>query len=373
MKILNIAERFVFESRPSRLIAVVLAVSLMKTGVWAIPNLGASQLLAQDPFHNPFSDPGAQYLFWNWLGPFIAWLLHATSTESFFILHLAFSCAFTLIFIWTLFSRLDGRSARIALLIFAALPVSTTAYYWVSYDSLTLLLMTCALALPNGRVIVVLIGAALGMQHFEQSIVGSMAVFGAMVVGMIYRDEKAYTWQWLLSLIAGIVIGKLILMGIVRHWGIEVNSGRTFWLEKNLSMTLHQFLYHPFVTVFSALGTAWLIAFKQFDAGRKAVPMLLGLGALLLLLPISGDQTRVFAVSSFFLLSVYWLLNSSFLGSIDDRTAAVLFVAWLVVPWAWVWGAVPRASAFPMDVVYVLHHAFGWFTMKYDMLNWPFY
>lgn len=373
MKILDIAERFVFESRPAKFIAVVLVVSLIKTGIWAIPNLDASQLLAQDPFHNPFSDPGAQYLFWNWLGPFIAWLIHATSTTKFFVLHLAFSCLFTLLFIRTSFSRLDDRSARIALLIFAALPVSMTAYYWVSYDSLTLLLMMCALALPNSRVLVAVIGAGLGMQHFEQSIVGSMAVFGAMIVGMVCRDEKTYTLKWLLSLIAGIVIGKLALMGIVRHWAIEVNSGRAFWLEKNLSMTLHQFLYHPFITVFSALGVAWLIAFKQLDIGKKAIPMLLGLGGLLLLLPISGDQTRVFAVSSFFLLTVYWLLNPRFLSLIDGRTAAVLFVAWLVVPWVWVWGAVPRASAFPMDVVYLLHHAFGWFTMEYDMRSWPFY
>ncbi|MCA8336437.1 hypothetical protein [Burkholderia multivorans] len=373
MKILNIAERFVFESRAWKFIAVILVVSLMKTGIWAIPNIVASQMLAQDPFRNPFSDPGAQYLFWNWLGPFIAWLLHATSTTRFFVLHLAFSCAFTLLFIWTSFSRLDSRSARIAVLIFAALPVSMTAYYWVSYDSLTLLLMMCALAMPSGRIMTAAVGIGLGMQHFEQSFVGSMVVLGAMVVGTVYRAEKEYSWKWLFCLIAGIIVGKLVLTGIVRHWGIEVNSGRVFWLKKNLLMTLHQFLYHPFVTVFSALGTAWLVAFKQIDAGRKSIPIFLGLAALLLLLPISGDQTRVFAVSSFFLLSIYWLLNPHFLCLIDNRTAAALFLAWLVVPWAWVWGAVPRASAFPMDFVYVLHHAFGWFTLQPDMLSWPFY
>jgi hypothetical protein len=371
--ILGRTERFIFQSPPWKLIAVVLMATLVKTGIWAIPNLGASLLLAQDPFRQPFDSPDAQYLFWNWLGPFVAHVLHATSLVRFFVLHLAFTCTFTALFIATVFSRLDDRSARISLLIFAALPVSATAYYWVSYDSLTLLLMMAALAMPNGRVLVALVGAGLGMQHFEQSIVGSGAILGAMILAPAFGSSRPRSWGWLLSLIAGIVAGKLTLIWITHHWHIEVNSGRVFWLQKNISMALHQFLYHPFVTVFSALGAGWLIAFRQYEIGRKAVPMLVALAALLLLLMISGDQTRVFAVSSFFLLGAYWLLNPEFLEQIDNRTASVLFLAWVMVPWAWVWGAVPRASAFPMDVVYMLHNVFGWFSMGYDLLNWPFY
>jgi hypothetical protein len=138
-------------------------------------------------------------------------------------------------------------------------------------------------------------------------------------------------------------------------------------------MTLRQFFYHPFVTVFSAFGVAWLVVFKQFDDGRKAIPILVVLGGLMFLLPISGDQTRVFAVSSFLLVGVYWLLNPTFIRSVDNKTVSALFLAWLVVPWAWVWGAVPRASALPMNVTYLLHATFGWLSIPADTIMWPFY
>lgn len=257
MKILSVAERFIFETPAWKFVAIVLATTLMKSGIWEIPNLGALQVLAMDPFKNPFQIPEQQYLFWNWLGSFIAHEIHATSPRRFFLLHLAFSMAFTALFVKTVFSRFDGRTARVALLIFVALPVSATAYYWVSYDSLTLMLMMAALAMPRSRFVVALVGVGLGMQHFEQSMVGATAIFGAMVLGHMFDGERPYSWHWLLGLVVGIVAGKLVLMGIIRHWNIQIEGGRVFWLKQYLPMTLNQFSYHPFVTIFSAFGVAW--------------------------------------------------------------------------------------------------------------------
>jgi hypothetical protein len=141
---LNRIEKFIFETELWKLILVISFLTVVKTGVWHTPSLNASLEIAQNPFINPFSDPNAHFLFWSWLGPFLAWLVGATSKWQFFALHLLFSLAFTFLFTKMVFSRFSDAVARSSLIIFSALPVSATAYFWVSTDSITLFLMVLA-------------------------------------------------------------------------------------------------------------------------------------------------------------------------------------------------------------------------------------
>ena len=137
MKILEITERFIFQSPARNLIIAIGIAMLFKVGIWFMPNLDMQQEIATNPFIDPFQEAGAQYIYWNWLGPFLAWLIGANKTWTFFLFYFAFSLAFTLLFVWVIFRRLPDRSARISLVLFAALPVSATAYFWVGMDSLT--------------------------------------------------------------------------------------------------------------------------------------------------------------------------------------------------------------------------------------------
>ena len=88
MRLVSKVEAFLFSSSPTRLVITLIALTVLKSGVWFMPNLSAQIELAQNPFTNPFANPEAHYLVWNWLGPWFAWLLGATSRSSFFILHL---------------------------------------------------------------------------------------------------------------------------------------------------------------------------------------------------------------------------------------------------------------------------------------------
>lgn len=74
---------------------LLLLASFCKTGFWFIPNVGLSQKIALDPFVNPSAEPYAQYLVWNWLSPFLAWLVGATDSGPFVLFRLAFAVAFT--------------------------------------------------------------------------------------------------------------------------------------------------------------------------------------------------------------------------------------------------------------------------------------
>jgi hypothetical protein len=340
--------------------------------VWQIPNFGASRLIAQDPFTNPFQDPNAHALYWSWLGPFLAWLLGATSPAAFFALHLVLSVGFAVLFIVTAFSHLPEREARISLVLFSVLPVSATAFFWVSTDSLTLFLMMLALALPQRWPVGALVGTVLGTQHFEQA----FFAFGALLTGSLLARWGGWTagrpLHWTLALLLGTVAGKLILVVLFHLLGVEVNSGRLYWLARHLPLLLEQFFLHFHVILFSVLGLGWLALIKYAERGRESLPFLVALAGLMLLLPISGDQTRVLAVVTFPLLAGFWLFSSHFLASLSDRWVAWLLMAWVIVPWGWVWGGVPRWSAFPYDIAYLLHHALGWPPALPDPFMGPF-
>ncbi|MCK8787911.1 hypothetical protein M0638_26505 [Roseomonas sp. NAR14] len=372
MKALRRVEALLFDTSPASFLLLLFGVMLLRTGVWLMPNLDLGALVARNPFANPFPDPESHYLLGNWLGPFLAWTLRFHRPTFFFALHAAFGLAFTALFVALAFRRFPPREARVALILFAALPVSATAWFWIGPDGLTLLLLLAALALARRPPAVGLVGVALGMQHFEQ---GCLAAAGLLAATLLARRQGIATLcgpRAALALLAGVVLGKAGLHGILAWNGVAVRSGRLDWLAAHLGECLRQFLLHPHVVLWSVLGPGWLVALRYADLGRRSLPFFLPLGALLLLLPLAGDQTRVLAVVTFPLVAVFWLLDGSFLARTARAEAAGLFVVWAVTPWSWAWGGTPRWSALPYDFALVLNRLFGWFAVPPNPLPWPF-
>ena len=372
MIVLDKIEKFIFESAAWKIVLAILMISLIKTGIWYIPNIDLLINIAQNPFENPFSNPNQHYLFWNWLGPFLAWLVGATDRWRFFAFHFAFSLAFTAIFIRFIFVNLSDKSARISLIIFSCLPVSATSYFWVGVDSLTLFLMILSLSFPSSLLFVFVVAILLGMQHFEQGLFASSALLIAIYLSHRQGYALRYSWRFCAALLVGVIVGKIILHLIFDYSGIEVNSGRPRWLQTFFPVVIQQFFFHSQWIVWSALGLGWLVALRFIDWGKRSVPFFISLGALCLLLPIVGDQTRVFAMVTFPLIAAYWLFNEDFLGNLTKKEVSLLATAWTLMPWGWVWGGGARWSVFPHDVAYVLHRLFGWFNIPADPALWPF-
>lgn len=372
MRALAKAEAFIYRSERRHLILALCLIAFVKTGIWHIPNLGYFAAMAENPFVNPFADPDQHYLFWTWLGSFIAWAIGASSGGAFLALHLAFAVAFSALFVALLFRTLPEDAARTALVLFFLLPVSTTAWFWVGPDGLTLLLMAAALASPRWPPAVLVIGILLGMQHFEQGFFAAGALLFAVLVGRWQGLRGRYSILFAASLLAGVILGKLALMAIFNHFGVVVNSGRMHYLMTNISDLLGQFWFHWQVILWSVLALGWFLVYRSFDFGRRYAGMLVALAGLCLLLPISGDQTRVVAIASFPLAAAFWLLDEEFAAAMPKPTVAMLALLWLVVPYAWVWQGKPMWSAFPYDLGLVLHNLFGWFTLPAEPGNWPF-
>jgi len=372
MKLLQAVEDFIFQAPAWKLVLVIGAVAFFKVGIWFIPNLGIYHEIALDPFVNPFRNPDAHYLYWNWLGPFLFWLLGAGGWALFFLFHLVFSLAFTLLFLYAIFTRFSDRAARVSLILFVVLPVSTTAYYWVGMDSLTLFLMLLAMVFTRYSLLTLLIGVALGMQHFEQGFFASTGLLFAITLSRKLGDDPGYSVKFCLYLLVGVIVGKLTLLGIFEYHGAEVNSGRVYWAIKRLPLLMGNYFYHFHVIIWSALGLGWLVALKYADYGIKSFPLLLALSGLTLALSFVDDQTRVVAIVTFMLVTVYWLFNAAFLERIGDKEVSVLFLIWVLMPWGWAWKGEPKWSAFPYDIAYLLHKVFGWFNVPENFPLWPF-
>lgn len=373
MKVINRIEKFIFEAPAWKLILVIAALTLFKTGIWSIPNLGESQAIADNPFTNPLPNPDAHYLLWSWLEPFLAWAIGINSQWQFFVLRLLTVVAFTLLFVRVAFTHLSSDMARSSIVLFSVLPVSATAYFWVSGDALTLLLMLLALAFPASLIFTFVVAVLLGMQHFEQGVFAAAGLLFAVALSHRQQVALKHSWKFCLCLLLGVVVGKLVLIGLFKHYAVEVSSGRAHWMQTHLVALLSQFFYHFHYIAWSVLGLGWLAALKFSDWGKKSLPFFLALAGLcLLLLPVSGDQTRVLAIVTFPLIFSYWLLNQDFLAKLSRREVSVVFTLWALMPWAWAWEGKPRWSAFPYDLAYVLHHVFGWFEVPANAVVWPF-
>jgi hypothetical protein len=375
MQIVQYIEQIIFNSAKWKMILIIVTIMLVRTGIWCIPNIDSYLLIAQDPFTNPFQDDRLQNLYWNWLGPFLAYFVGAKDRWSFFALHLMFSLGFTALFIGTVFRWLPDRTARVSLVVFSVLPVSTTAYFWVSTDSLTLLLMMGALALPEQWAAASLFGAALGMQHFEQAILGFSGLLIALLLSRWYGNPNRYSLAWSSSLLIGIIAGKIMLISLFYFIHVTVSYGRIKWLMDFYDELLRQFLFHFHYIIWSSLGIGWFVAIQYFEKTPFCRCFAIPLAILLLLLPISADQTRVFAVTSFPLISAFWLLSGDLPSRLSNRFVSWLFLAWLIVPWNWAFNGMPRWSAFPYNVAYLLNHSLGWSSVPQDLedlAGWPF-
>lgn len=372
MRLIGRIEDFIYQSRRGRFIGIVLALSLIKTGIWCMPNLESSRVIALNPFRNPFTDPLAHYMMWNWLSPFLAWRLKVNGEQAFFYFHLLFSIAFTCLFIAWIWSQFEEREARTSLVLFLSLPVSTTGYFWVGMDSVTLILMLLLLLIRGKAWLALPIGMLLGMQHFEQGLVAFGALAVVWMISTVMKQQSECSIPWVTASLAGVILGKIVLITIFTHYGIRVNSDRLYLLLNYSQQCVVAFYYHFQYILWSVFGVGWIAVAKYGERGKTAVPFLIALALEMPLLVFMQDETRVLAIVSFPLMAIGLLLNRAFLQSLSGRLVSVIFGLWLLVPYPWVWRGTPYSSLFPYDVAYLLHRLFGWFQGPTNQWLSPF-
>ena len=379
MKFLIGIQHSIFQRPLWQLVLIIALLVLIKVGIWYIPNLEMSLAIAQNPFVNPFGDARDHYLLGNWTSNYLAWLLHATKWLSFFLYHLAFSLGFSFLFLGLVLRHLEGDSIRKSLILFCILPVSATAYFWVGPDSVTLFFLLLPFVFPASLAVTIFSGLILGLQHFEQSMIGVGALCFALFLNSRSKQPLAlnYGLRFGLILLVSILLGKFALSIIFSINHMQVNSGRWYVLIQNIFHggfdLLGNFFLNWQTIIWGMLGLGWIVVFRLLDLGSSAKPFFIALGCLVLLIPFVGDQTRVGAITTFPLLLVFCLANPSFLTKISQRFIAGLFSLWVLMPWAWVFLGKARNSVSGYDFVYVTYRLWGWFLVPHNADYWPFF
>lgn len=361
LKIFNSIERIIFTASPKRLYVVLWLIQLVKTGVWYYPYL---YKVLPDPFSMPAH---VSYLFYSWLGFFIAWCLHIKTILPFIALNFIFTLGFSWLAFKLLVENVSEDAARIAIILFFFLPISGTLYYWISVDSITLFFMALILYKIDNWSIVILSGIALGLNHFEQSFIA----FSALLLVLVF--SSAPLKKQIPGLLLSILFGKLCLTVLFYYHHIVIPN-RAVWMWQHLPRLWYEFFYSIHVILWSALGLGWMVAIAYAEQGRKSISFFVILFGLFCIIPFVEDQTRVFALISFPILTFCWLKNKIFLNQISKKFMALLCLLWVFLPWSWVWQSAARSSVFPYDVAFVLHETLGWFDIPDKSLlgEWPF-
>ncbi|MCS6893730.1 MAG: hypothetical protein NZO16_04085 [Deltaproteobacteria bacterium] len=366
-------QRFLFESNRLLFFSLILVLALFKSGIWFMPNIGASIQIAENPFRNPFADePLAQYLVWNWLSPFLAYLLGLNGKWSFFSLHLLFSFCLWIVFAIYIFRKLKEQEARTALIIFSALPVSATSFFWVGMDSLTLLLMLLTILYAGTGILRLVFGILLGMQHFEQAFL-SFVGLAYFFFGSKGQTTKICNFKSALTVLFGIVIGKLFLILIFQTLSVPVLiTGRIIWTQHHFDSLVTNFALN-FQTIFwCSFGLGWVILLKFCLMMDGILKFLTVLTFYALFIPFVDDQTRVFSILTFPTILSIWLLSPYFLKTWTKQEASFLFILWILLPWNWAWQGEGHDSVLSYTLAYLLGRMFGFVDLPPNLPLWPF-
>lgn len=322
-----------------RFAVVVMTVFLAKVGLSPIPNFDVAVVeLTGNPLVAPLGgDPGASYLMSNWLGPAVLHVLGVTSERPLYVVYAGLSLVFVLLVTRLLWRELDERGARRALVVFLAFPVAAVPFFWVGYDSLTLVLLVGILLAARNGAAVVALGVLGGMQHAE--IVVLCALLGLVYLSLVHLDDRpaGIRRRTMVLAILGAVVGRAALEVIFRARGIEVSS-RAQEAFDNLSAAPAQFVGAFVLVVLSGVGVGWVVlmlGWRTHVVGVVAsgVPLVLALGVSV----ISLDQTRVFALASMYVVLLAVVTNAKVMSQMSGRMIGVVVVLVLLYPGIWVW------------------------------------
>ena len=337
-------------ARTSTVSRVAAVAGMAVAFVWAIIRAGATVSPGLDDAHKaaliwpriPGGEFSSFYADSSW-GILIFRMLQLESEREFLLLAVL-SAVFAVLALaawaaWAVPTSLKSRAVRLMLLA----PLPAVLFNWLGfYDGYTVLAWAVVLwAWASGsRVLLAISGVFLGLQHFEQGLLG---IIGITLVWFATREHLraplkmlAPTWSLL-----GLIAGKAILMTTLALNGSEL-TGRTSgvsayyreWIVTAMN-TGPILLWSLFAGSWAILIAWWLRESRVRNHLLLAVALATAAGAMLL----SGDRPRVFIMitAPLLLLLTVALLSQR---SLSRKTwLGIETVVWIGPPVA-LWGPV---------------------------------
>ena len=368
-------EKYLINLDVKKIIFLFFLVITIKVGFWYHPALWKLLEISINPFNESLVENiYAHYLFYNFFGGYIANILNISTKFSFFIFHLFFSFVFNFAFIYLIFKNLDKKNAIYSLTLFLIFPVSTTVFFWVGYDSITLSIIILSVLFRSYWLLVFIFGILLGLQHFELGFLSSISLLVLNIYNKIYSKKSFLDLRFSIILVIGTIIGKIILHYYFYKIGLDLNTGRAWYTFSIIEHFLYNSYFNFYNIIWFSLSIGWLAIIKYFFSKNKNNFFLLILLVQLIIILIVDDQTRVYACLTFLILVSQIFFNKEFLQQIKSYEISILLLLWLIIPYGWVWQGVLRTSMFTYDFAYILNYFFDIFnnTSINSSIIWPF-
>ena len=368
-------ENYLVNLKIQNLIILFFLIIFIKVGFWYHPALWKLLTISINPFEESiFLNHQAHYLYGNFLGGYMANLLGFTSKFTFFLFHLFFSFLFNFLFIFLIFKNLDRKAAIYSLIIFLVLPVSSTVFFWVGYDSITLSILVLSIIFKSNLFLVFIFGTLLGLQHFELGLLTTLSLVVLNIYNNYYSKKSFLNLKYSISIFTGTIVGKIFLKYYFLSINLNLSSGRISYTLEAIKHFLYNSYFNLYTIMWFSLSLGWLIILKYFFFKEKNKFFILILLSLILILFIVDDQTRVYANLSFLIIISQILLNNDFLKSIKNYEISLILILWLLMPYGWVWQGVLRASMVTYDFAYFINYFFEIFNNKSinSSIIWPF-
>jgi hypothetical protein len=245
------------------------------------------------------------------------------------------------------------RGARLLILA----PIGAVLFSSIgSYDPFTALAWAIALWLwVSGRPLLVIAGGlALGVQHFEQALLGITSLFLAWLALREDLPDKLRMSNPL-WLVPGIVIGKALLTALFVVTG-GLPTGRTEWLGRYVTeWTKIGIATFPYL-LWALFAGLWLVVVIVWLRSRWASRLLLIAAAIpgLFGTILSGDRPRVFVfiLLPALMITVVALLNRKSTRASEARLVEI--IAWLAPPLILAGKTAPNANIFDNGYVSIM-------------------
>lgn len=373
-KIIKI-ENFIINLDKKKLISFFYLIVIIKIGIWYHPALWKLLEISINPFNEKLlNDPYSHYLFYNFLGGYLAGILNISTKLTFFIFHLFFSLSFNLVFFYLAFTKLSRKLAVYSITLFLVFPVSTIVFFWVGYDSITLTILILSVLFKSYSILVIIFGFLAGLQHFEISFVSSMSLFFLNCYNHLKNEKSFLDLRYAICLLLGTILGKIILEYHFLNIGLNLNTGRGWYTFNIINHFLYNSFFNFYTIIWFSYSVGWIVILKYFLIKSKNYFFILILFGNLFIILLVDDQTRVYSCITFLILLSQVFLNEKFLKEIKNYEIALIFILWLAIPYSFIWQGVLRTSMFAYDLAYLLNYFFDLFndeSIKSSII-WPF-
>lgn len=330
-------------------------LQFIKNGLMIQPNFDlAVTKIALNPFQS-FSDypSGARYVTSSWFMPAVLYFMRVSSQTAMIWIHVVAAVGYYVVTHLNIKRFVPEGSRLAAVVVLGLLPSTASAFNWLGYDTVVLLLTSLLISVSSSFFLSLIVSVALGMQHFEIAAVSLLCWF--TVSRGLSRDSHLCRLKFFVAVGFGLILGRFIVGMILASDSASSEYDRLDIAQDLYRRALAHFVLTPGAVLWSIIGVTSLYIVRTV-ANRIVSPLWIVAGFAIPLI-ISGttlDSSRVGAVSVTLAVTAMVFSSPQTLQTVSRGSLIAMLGLFLLVPRVWIWEGSYIPSCFAANIQSVM-------------------